>query len=123
MTRNRFNHSEQFSDEDPANDHEPSLLVTRVDLVNVLLVLTLFTLSGCAVQTTGVVQRTEGMMTITRQGDSFLVQPLQLTALATQEADTHCVKAGKKLKVLHSKEIPAGPLGRWPESEILFRCD
>lgn len=80
-------------------------------------------LSGCAVPTTGVVARQDGMMTITRQGEGFWVQPLQLTAMATQDAEAYCTGAGKKLKVLHSKEIPAGALGRWPESEILFRCE
>ena len=63
------------------------------------------------------------MLTITRQGEGFWVQPLQLTAMATQDAEAHCTRAGKKLKVLHTKEIPAGPLGRWPESELLFRCE
>lgn len=80
-------------------------------------------LAGCAVPTTGVVPRGEGMFTITRQGEGFWVQPLQLTAMATQDAEAYCSRDGKQLKVLHSKEIPAGPLGRWPESEVLFRCD
>jgi hypothetical protein len=80
-------------------------------------------LAGCAVQTTGVVHRSEGMMTITRQGDGAWVPTHQLTALASQEADAHCVKGGRKLKVLHTKEIPARAFGRWPESEILFRCE
>jgi hypothetical protein len=80
-------------------------------------------LAACAVPTTGVVQRGESMYTVTRQGEGFWVQPLQLTATATQEAENYCTKTGKRLKVLHSKEIPAGPLGRWPESEVLFRCE
>ena len=32
-------------------------------------------------------------------------------------------KDRKRVKVVHTKEIPAGILGRWPESEILFRCE
>lgn len=81
------------------------------------------TLAGCSVPTTGVVPRGEGMYTITRQGDGFWVQPMQLTAQAVQDAVAHCLKEHGKLKVLHTKEIPAGALGRWPESEILFRCE
>lgn len=80
-------------------------------------------LAGCAVPTTGVVPRGEGMYTITRQGEGFWVQTLQLTAMATQDAESHCIKQGRKVKVLHTKEIPAGALGRWPESEVLFRCE
>jgi hypothetical protein len=80
-------------------------------------------LTGCAVATTGVVPRQEGMYTVTRQGAGAWVQPLELTALANQEADAYCSKNGRKTKIIHTKEIPAGPLGRWPESEVLFRCD
>lgn len=79
--------------------------------------------AGCAVPTTGVVPRSEGMFTITRQGEGFWVQTIQLTAMATQDAEAHCTRSSKKLKVLHTKEIPAGPMGRWPESEVLFRCE
>ena len=80
-------------------------------------------LAGCAVPTTGVVPRAEGMNTITRQGNSFMVQTLSLTAEATQEGEAYCARTGKKIKVVHVKEIPAGVLGRWPESEVLFRCE
>ncbi len=80
-------------------------------------------LAGCAVPTTGVVPRSEGMLTITRQGEGFWVQTLQLTAMATQDAEAHCLKLSKKTKIVHTKEIPAGVLGRWPESEVLFRCE
>jgi hypothetical protein len=81
------------------------------------------TLTGCAVATTGVVPRAEGMYTITRQGNGAWVQPLELTALASQDAEAYCTKSDKRLKLLHTKEIPAGLLGRWLESEVLFRCD
>lgn len=80
-------------------------------------------LAGCAVPTTGVVPRNDGMYTVTRQGEGFWVQPLQLTGMALQDAEQHCIKAGRKVNVLHTKEIPAGPLGRWPESEVLFKCE
>lgn len=79
--------------------------------------------TGCAVQTSGVVPRAEGMYTITRQGEGFWVQTSQLTALASQDAGKECERIGKKFKLMHVKEIPAGPLGRWPESEVLFRCE
>lgn len=79
--------------------------------------------AGCAVPTTGVIPISEGMYTITRQGDGFWVQPLQLTAQATQDADAYCGRTKKTVKVLHTKEIPAGAFGRWPESEVMFRCE
>lgn len=63
------------------------------------------------------------MHTITRQGEGFWVQPLQLTALASQDAEAYCIRNGGRVKILHTKEIPAGALGRWPEAEVLFRCD
>ena len=80
-------------------------------------------LGGCAIPTTGVVPRAEGMHTVTRQGGSFMVQPMSLTAEATQEAEAYCARSGKRIKVVHVKEIQAGALGRWPESEVLFRCE
>lgn len=79
-------------------------------------------LAGCAVPTTGVVPRNEGMFTVTRQGNGGWVQPFSLTAEASQEGAAYCEKNGKKFKQIHVKEIPAGPLGRWPESEVLFQC-
>lgn len=80
-------------------------------------------LTGCAVPTTGVIPRSEGMHTVTRQGNGFWVQPAQLTNEAILEASAYCEKSGKKYKQVHVKEIPAGALGRWPETELLFRCD
>lgn len=79
--------------------------------------------AGCAVQTTGVVPRSDGMFTVTRQGEGFWVQPLQVTAMAAQDAEAYCLRQHKKVRILHTKEIPAGALGRWPESEVLFSCD
>ena len=79
-------------------------------------------LSGCAVPTTGVVPRGEGLATITRQGGGFWVSTDSLKAAAIQLADAHCQRNGKHVKVVHTKEIQAG-MGRWPESEVLFRCE
>jgi len=80
-------------------------------------------LTGCAVTTTGVVPQNQGLLTITRQGEGFWVLPSQLTAQARQEASAHCAALAKTSNVLHVKEIPAGALGRWPESEVLFKCE
>jgi len=80
-------------------------------------------LSGCAVPTTGVVPRGDDMYTVTRQGEGFWVTTNSLKTAALQEADGFCKGSSKKLKVLHTKEVPAGPFGRWPESEVLFRCE
>jgi hypothetical protein len=88
-----------------------------------VLILAATALAGCAVATTGVVPRAEGLNVITRQGSSFLVQPMELTAAASREAVAFCAASNKQAKIVHTKEIPAGPLGRWPESEILFRCE
>lgn len=89
----------------------------------ILAALAALIVTGCAVLTTGVIPQSEGMYTITRQGNGFWVQPLELTAAAAREADQFCTSTNKKAKIIHTKEIPAGVLGRWPESELLFRCD
>lgn len=86
-------------------------------------ILATIALAGCAVATTGVIPQSEGMYAITRQGNGFWVQPLELTAAASWEAEQFCTSTSKKAKIIHTKEIPAGVLGRWPESEVLFRCD
>lgn len=80
-------------------------------------------LAACATPTTGVVPRGEGLHTVTRQGEGFWVTPDSLKAAAILEADAYCKGSGKTVKVVHTKEIPAGVLGRWPESEVLFRCE
>ena len=79
--------------------------------------------TACAVPTTGVVPRGEDMYTVTRQGSGAWVTVDSLKAAALQEADAYCIAKTKKLKFIYSKEIPAGALGRWPESEVLFRCE
>jgi hypothetical protein len=88
-----------------------------------LATMSLTVLAGCATPTTGVVPRGEGMNTITRQGNGAWVTTDSLKIAAMQDASDHCAKSGQRLKFIHSKEIPAGLLGRWPESEVLFRCE
>lgn len=80
-------------------------------------------LAGCAVPTTGIVPRNEGLHTVTHQGAGAWVSTDSLRAAAIQEAGAYCQKSGKTVKVVHTKEIPAGPFGRWPESEVLFSCN
>lgn len=80
-------------------------------------------LAGCATPTTGIVPRGDGMYTVTRQGEGFWVTPDTLKTAAIQEGDAYCKREKKGIKVIHTKEIPAGPLGRWPESEVLFKCE
>ena len=63
------------------------------------------------------------MFTVTRQGEGFWVSVDSLRVEALREASEFCTKNSKKLNVLHTKDIPAGPLGRWPESEVLFKCE
>lgn len=85
--------------------------------------LVLASVSGCATPTTGVVPRGDGMLTITRQGGSAFVSTESLKAAAMQDAEAHCASKKKQFKFLHNKDTQAGPLGRWPESEVLFRCE
>ena len=91
--------------------------------ITIFLIASSAALAGCAVPTTGVVPRGDDMYTVTRQGDSFLVTTESLKIRAIQEADAYCSSKGKKYKFMYNKDIPAGPLGRWPESEVLFKCE
>lgn len=88
----------------------------------VLLALGAVLVAGCATPTTGVVPRGEGLYTVTRQGSGAWVTTDSLKVAAIQEADAFCSQRGGAVRVVHSKEIPAGPFGRWPESEVLFAC-
>lgn len=81
------------------------------------------TLSGCSVPTSGVISRGNDLYTVTRQGEGFWVTTDQLKNAAIQEAQASCDVKGKQLNVVHTKDIPAGAFGRWPESEILFKCE
>jgi hypothetical protein len=79
-------------------------------------------LAGCAVATTGVVPRAEGMYTVTRQGFTAFVPLHSVTAETIKEAAAYCESTNKKYKQIHLKEISASP-GRYPEAELLFRCE
>ena len=92
-------------------------------MMKLSVVAALLALAGCATPTTGVVPRGEGLATVTHQGSGAWVSTDALKAAAIQEADAHCQRSGKHAKVVHTKEIPSGMLGRWPESEVLFRCE
>ena len=59
-------------------------------------------LVGCATPTTGVVPRGEGLATVTHQGGGFWVTTDSLKAAAIQEADAHCQRSGKHVKVVHT---------------------
>ena len=78
-------------------------------------------LAACATNT-GVLPVTDGNYTVMRQGTSFVVSTAELKAQATTEAIAYCEAKKRQLKVIYVKEIPAGPLGRWPEAEVLFTC-
>lgn len=80
-------------------------------------------LSGCAVPSTGVIPRGEELYTVTRQGEGAWVTTDQLKTQALNEASRYCESKKKNMKLVHSKEIPAGAFGRWPESEVLFKCE
>jgi len=82
----------------------------------------LLSVSACAVSTTGVVPQSDGVFTVTRQGSGAWVPTADLRALALSEANKFCEAKARGLKVIHTKEIPAGPFGRWPEAEIVFSC-
>lgn len=77
-------------------------------------------LAGCATNS-GVLPATDGNFTVMHQGGGFLIQTAELKTRAMTEATAYCDTRRKALKVLHVKEIQAGP-GRFPETEILFTC-
>ena len=88
-----------------------------------ILVLVTCSLAGCAVPTTGVISRGDDLYTVTRQGSGFWVTTDSLKVEALREAEAYCAQSKRKLEFIHSKEIPAGAFGRWPESEVLFKCE
>lgn len=93
-----------------------------------LVALTVFAgLVGCTAPptsplSTSPVAGPDGAFTITRKGESYYAQPSQLTAMATQDAQAHCLKMGKKFKEIRSRELPTRA-GYVPQSELLYRCD
>jgi hypothetical protein len=81
-----------------------------------LMVFWALALVGCAVPTTGVIPRTEGNFTVTRQGNGFWVQSAQLTNDAILEGVAYCEKSAKKFKQVHVKEDPGRSV--WPVAGI-----
>jgi hypothetical protein len=79
-------------------------------------------LSGCAAApTTGPVASADGTFKITRQSETQTSgSQSQNTAMATQEAEAHCLKMGKKFKAIQTKEtITAGA----PRTEVQYACN
>ncbi len=95
------------------------------ELITIIILVALVGVSACAVAvpSTGVVPRGQDLYTVTRQGEGFWVSVDSLRAGALQEAQAYCAQQNKKLNLLHTKDIPAGAFGRWPESEVLFKCE
>lgn len=85
--------------------------------------LALVILTGCAVPTTGVQPLSDGLHKIAHQGEGFWVTTESLKIAATKEANDFCARSNKQARVVDVKHIPAGALGRWPEAEVLFRCE
>lgn len=88
----------------------------------ITLVVASIALSACATPTTGIVDLGNGYNTVAHQGNGAWVTTASLKASSLAEAKQHCVVQGKELQVVNTKEIPAGPLGRWPEAEVTFSC-
>ena len=86
-------------------------------------VLLLLPLVGCAVPTTGVQPLSDGLYKVAHQGGGAWVTTDSLKLEASKEADAYCIKAGKKMRVLDVKQIPARAFGGWPEAEVLFKCE
>jgi len=77
-------------------------------------------LLGCAAPAPGPVASADGTFTITRQAETNQAQPSQVTAMARQDAEAHCMKMGKKFKAIGTKEnVTRGN----PISEVHYACD
>ena len=79
-------------------------------------------LTACAVPTTGVMPVSDGYYSVAHQGGGAWVSTQELKSTALKEAQAFCQAKGKDLKVVNVKEIPAGPMGRWPEADATFMC-
>lgn len=67
------------------------------------------------------VAKADGSFTITRQSDTQNATPRsQITAMATQDAEAHCLKIGKKFRPIQTKEIITRGA---PLSEVHYACD
>ena len=82
-----------------------------------LLVMSVVLLCACSIHGSGVVVRGDHYAAA-RYADSAD----SLRAEALQEASGYCEQKQQKLKVIHSKDTPAG-FGRWAESEVEFICE
>lgn len=78
---------------------------------------------GCATPSTGVIELSEGIAKVTRQGAGPWVSTSELKAKGIQEATAYCERSRTRIRVIDVKEIQARPLGGWPEAEVLFICD
>lgn len=77
-------------------------------------------LVACAAPATGPVASADGTFKITREAAQNTSTPAQNTAMATQEAEAHCLKTGKKFKAIEKREtITRG----YPVSELRYACD
>jgi hypothetical protein len=88
----------------------------RAALTKCAVLLSVAALWACAVPSTGVVPRGDDRYTVTRQGNGAWVSVDSLKAEALHEADAYCTQQNKRLKFIHSKEIPAGMLGAGPRA-------
>ena len=80
-----------------------------------LLVMSVVLLCACWIHGSGVVARGENRCTVTRQSGAVWVSVESLKAEALQEAGAYCAQKQKQLKLIHSKDTPAG-FGRWADS-------
>ena len=91
-----------------------------------LIVYTLTTLSGCAVNS-GVVPLGPDTYTISHQGSGFWTMPNSLRNEALKEANQYCNSNGKSFRVVSMEMLPQIPLGvpggpRFPIAEVQFMC-
>lgn len=69
----------------------------------------------------GPVARADGTFTMTRQSETQnATARSQVTAMATQDAEAHCLKMGKKFKAIQTKEIITRGA---PVSEVHYACN
>jgi hypothetical protein len=80
-------------------------------------------LAGCATPTTGIVRLSDGLHKVAHQGGAAWVSTASLKTAAISEAGAFCRASGKAVRVVDVKETQARPLGGWPESEVLFKCE
>jgi hypothetical protein len=80
-------------------------------------------LAGCAVPTSGVVPLSDGLYKVAHQGSGGWVTTASLKTAAVGEADAYCRKTAKQARIIDTKETQARPMGGWPETEVLFKCE